>query len=125
MISRVKSIIIVIIIIIINLGQASPSRPKKLEPGNGASPKLFGCGRSANSNPLGLAAPSDPRLCVLYKDPILIGHVSGSNYHWVLCQDPILLGPVSGPKAKGPCILIHLDIVSGPNSLRFGISTQG
>jgi len=43
----------------------------------GTSPKLLGCGMNADPNSLGLAAPPNPRLCVLRKDPILMGPVSG------------------------------------------------
>jgi hypothetical protein len=42
----------------------------------GASPKLLGCGISANSNPLGFAASPDPILQVLRKDSILMGLTS-------------------------------------------------
>jgi hypothetical protein len=62
LILRVKSIIIIIIIIIIiNLGQISLSRPKKFGAGKDISLKLFGCGRSADLNPLGLETSLDPR----------------------------------------------------------------
>jgi hypothetical protein len=35
---------------------------------------------NADPNLLGHTAPPDPRLYVLYKDPFLMGHASGSNY---------------------------------------------
>jgi len=109
LISRVKSIII---IIIINLDQASPSRPKKLGFGKGhltqrawvwleCRPKyLWSCTTLTQDY---LVFRHDPRLICSVSRSKTLGSCVRIKFSWAR-QDPMFLAPASEPKANESCV---------------------
>jgi len=113
-----------IIIILINLGQASSSRPKKIRALKVCVTQVAECSPTLPTQGSGLQCPN-PRLLdpASRSRPIsnastqtkYNGSIIGTQFSWVLHQDPRIIGSSSGPNFLGSYLRIQGSwVVVGP-----------